>query len=248
MGSSVIVTSLLVLSWTLRAPVPAPEGEVIFFDDFNTRASYESTLTRNATNKEYTNNSLREGHRLTKWNYSWDYSYEGSWRQAFYVVPEGKTYMEQAGRSAKDQDNRITARALIPDTAVGYVVELRQYKNDNDPLYYLIGCDPNGHHGIEFGYENQIPTTDKTVKDMYLRGTFGDGVFIEGMAKHRQWTDVTIEVDVPRKFVTWRMDGTIVSRGYVADLRPGGCFGIWMSYERGTRFDDVKITVYDKSR
>lgn len=225
----------------------ATNARVLFYDDFNSHASYHRVLTKNATTQEYKDNSLPEGHLLKKWNYSWDYDPVGYWKQAFYVVPAGKDYMEQAGRSAGYVDCRITADVNIPAHAQGYTIELKQYKNDNDPLYYVIGADKTGHDGIEFGYENQIPRTDHTVKDAYLRGTFCEGIFKPDQAFFRRWVDVVIDVNVPRRFVTWKMKGQIVAQAYCMDLKPGGYFGIYMSYERGTRFADVKITAYEEA-
>ncbi len=225
------------------------ESRLIFFDDFNSSDSFHLELTPNSTNKVYKTNSLKEGHLPKKWNYSWDYQYlEGDWKQAFYVVAPGETHMTQAGRSGSyfgEDPYRITADVELPETATRYTIELKQYKHDNDPIYYVLGADENGRDGVEIGYENQLPGTDETVSDAYLRGTLCEGLVLEDRAYWREWTDVRIEVDVSNKRIAWYMGGDQVIDAYARDLKPGGYFGIYMHYERGTKFDDVKITVLE---
>lgn len=240
------ILSAVLLSCILHYTAFA-EPTVIFFDDFNSEASYHTELTQNATNKVYVDNSLPAGHLLKLWNYSWEYDYHTKdWRQAFYVVAPGTDYMTQAGRSGAFRGMapyRITAKAKIPPTAKRYRIELKQYKHDNDPVFYLLGADPDGFNGIELGYENQLPGTDHTVDDAYIRGSVAQGLILKDRAHRRTWTEVTLDVDVESKIIAWTMAGDPFLTVHARDLRPGGHFGIYMRYERSTRFDDVKITV-----
>lgn len=242
------VVSFSALFLTLFLPGVLTAGSrVIFFDDFNTNESFEEAFTPNATNKVYKTNSLPEGHLLKKWNYSWEYQYlEGDWKQAFYCVAPGESVMTQAGRSGTfryEAPFRITANVEIPASAKSYRIEFKQFKNDNDPLYFVLGGDRNARDGTEIGYENQLPGTDTTVADAFLRGDICMGLIREGFAHHRKWVDVAISVDLETNYVTWTMDGKTMFTAYARDLKPGGYFGIYMRYERGTKFDDVKITI-----
>lgn len=238
--------SLFVLILTVSAiPVQAAE-RVIFEDNFDTPASYHAELTRNATHKEYGNNSLAAGHLLKKWLYSWDYDADGDWQQAFYVVAPGETVMTQAGRSACRGGNyRIVADAPIPEDAGSYTITFRQMKADNDPLFYVLGAGPTGWSDVRFGFENQLPGTDQTVDDIYLRGLFGDGVIKRGLAHRNQWVDVVIHVDLTTKVVSWKMADTLVGEAHAPALKPGGYFGLYMCFDRSGKFDDFKITVAD---
>lgn len=153
--------------------------------------------------------------------------------------------MTQAGRSGcfGGYSHRITADAEIPNDIDRYKITFKQFKSDTDPIYYVLGADKKGKNGVEFGFENQLPGTDTTVNDAYLRGVFGDGVFKEGRAFHREWVEVEIQVDVRRKLVIWMMGGKLISSGYVKDQWPGGLFGVYSCYDRNSKFDDFRITV-----
>ncbi len=225
------------------------EPREIFFDDFNGEESYEAELTKNATSKVYKTNSLLEGYLLKKWHYGWNYSYfEGDWEQAFYVVEPGTSEMIQAGRSGAYRSqcpNRITAKAVIPDDAKKYRIELKQFKADNDQIYYLLGAGKGGFDGVEIGYENQLPGTDETVPDAYIRGNVIDGLILPGRSYLGEWVDVRIDVDVEAKRIDWTMNGEPFLSLDVDNLKPGGYFGIYMHYERSTRYDDVRITILE---
>ncbi|HCX22708.1 MAG: hypothetical protein CMB80_21095 [Flammeovirgaceae bacterium] len=217
---------------------------IIFQDDFNSKGSYNDELIQNATTKEYGENALANGHLLKNWNYSWDYSYDGDWKQAFYVVPEGKDYMEQAGRSAHFGNYRIIANTPIPVTTKHYTVEFRQWKNDNDPVFFLLGSDAYGDGGIRFGYENQPPGTDQTVDTVYTRGALGSHK-IAGNTHFRQWANHQIDVNLTNKTITWTVEGVELLKGVIDDLPTGGHFGLLQHYERGTRYDDFVIKTID---
>ena len=233
-------SSYLFLITTLWAC--SPSEKVIFEDDFNTSDSYYEDLTKNATFKEYGENSLEKGHLLKKWNYSWPYSFDSVWLQAFYCVPDSADYMEQAGRSAGPGNYRIIANAEIPADAKSYEISFRQWKNDNDPVYFLLGTNAAGEGGIRFGYENQLPRTDHTVDTLYFRGVLGNAV-IPGHTHFRTWADHKIMVDQVTKEISWFANEEEIVKSKVEDFSPGGYFGLSQSYERGTRYDDFKITV-----
>lgn len=235
----------LALALTVTSALVASE-RVIFFDDFNTPASYHEALTPNATAQEYGDNALAAGHLLKKWRYSWTYEAAGNWEQAFYVVAPGETVMTQAGRSAcRRNQYRILADAPIPESAVAYTITFRQMKWDNDPLFYYLGANDTGWSETRFGFENQLPDSDKSVPDMYLRGLFGDGVIKRDLAHPGEWVDVEIHVDVARQLVTWKHAGQLVGEAHAPQLQPGGYFALGMCYDRSGKFDDFKITVVE---
>lgn len=92
----------------------------------------------------------------------------------------------------------------------------------------------------EFGCQRQLPGTDTTVKDINSKGAPGEGM-IPVQALMRQWVSHRIEISGQR--IVWRQNGIEILAGNVATLRPGGFFGIHQRYERGTRYDDVRIVV-----
>lgn len=247
MKSGTILSQISVLA--LGTCVVAAGPKVIFFDDFEGEDSHEAGLTKNATSKVYKTNSLLEGHLLKKWNYGWNYSYfEGDWEQAFYVVEPGGTELVQAGRSGAYRSqcpNRITAKAEIPEEARKYRIELKQFKADNDQIYYLLGAGMGGFDGVEIGYDNQLPGTDETVDDAFIRGNVIDGLILPGRSYLGEWVKVCIDVDVEAKRIDWTMDGQPFLSASVPGLKPGGYFGIYMHYERGTRYDDVRISILE---
>ncbi|MGF1482913.1 MAG: hypothetical protein ACFBZ8_00955 [Opitutales bacterium] len=244
----------------LSAEEAAPEGEaaaaletrtrVIFEDDFETEASYEPEKILNATFKQYVDRSLYDGYPLKKWRLCWDYVYEGRWTQAFYVRHPNEGVMIQGGRSAcNDNDGvpyRILADVEIPAEAIQYTITFRQLKKDNDPVHYLLGADANGVTEIDFGFMNQLPQSDVTTTDLYTRGIlFGDHVLYRDKVRMNEWVDVKIEVDVVTKMVRWTLDGQLIGEAWAQTLPPGGYFGMYMCWERDTRFDDFKIEIVE---
>lgn len=226
----------------LGALVGCKTSKVIFKDTFNHKNSYQSALTKNATVKEYGENAMAEGHLLTKWNYSWTYDENGDWKQAFYVVPPGKKYMEQAGRSAHFGNYRLMANQAIPKNITEYQITFDLWKNDNDPVFFLLGASINGDGGIRFAFENQLPGTDKTVNTLYTRGALGDHI-INNKDFLRKWMKHKIHVNQATKIVSWSVNGEILLEEKVENLPLGGYFGLLQHYERGTRYDNFKIQV-----
>ncbi len=216
-------------------------SNVIFSDDFDTQESYYNELTRNATQKEYGENALYEGHLLKNWIYSWDYSFDGDWTQAFYVVPKGKDYMEQAGRSAAPGNYRLITKTKIPENVHHYEITFRQFKNDNDPIFYHLGTNEKGDGGVKFGYMNQVPETDSTVNRVYMLGDLGEQI-IEDKSYFRKWANHKLSVNSESKEIKWFVNGELIFSGQSDKLPHGGHFTLSQKYERGTRYDDIEIT------
>lgn len=203
------VTTLLTIYFIISLAPNIDAREIIFNDNFNSKASYHEVLVKNATAREYGDNALAEGHLLRKWNYNWQYAYSGEWTQTFYVVPSGKDYMEQAGRSAHFGHYELITITSIPDEAKKYEIKFRQFKNDNDAISYHFGCDANGDGGVRFGYMNQVASTDSTVNWIYTEGDLGESV-IEGKTYLRQWIDHVFTVDLTKKSMTWQVNGEVI--------------------------------------
>lgn len=172
-------------------------------------------------------------------------------RRAFWCIPENaEGEVEAVGKQAARSHNSVAfARTMIPDQASAYTIEFRQWCLDNDTIGFVLGAPQPAveHGGSEFSYQRQLPGTDTTVNDIYYRGALGEGK-IEGVAFMRQWVQHRIDVDLTRRHVTWLQNGQEILSGEVPTLRPGGYFGIRQRYERGTRYDDVKITIAEPAR
>ncbi|MAE85246.1 MAG: hypothetical protein CMB80_21100 [Flammeovirgaceae bacterium] len=218
----------------------------IFADNFDSQLSYYSDYTLNATYKEYGDNSLYRGHLLRLWNYSWDYSYNGTWTQAFYVVPPKQTFMEQAGRSAHTGNYRIIAFRAIPENLSWYEIRFRMQKNDNDAVFYHFGTDENGDGGIRWGYNSQVPDTDDTSSPhLYTRGPFGEHI-VENKAQYGEWLYHTMVVYPTDDLLKWYINGDLVLEATSESGIPnGGHFAISQHYERSTRYDDFSIVGYE---
>lgn len=239
-----IVIILLGLSLSFRTYESKPKSQIIFWDTFSDTSSYFPEVTLNATCKEY-EGCNHAGYLPKKWLYNWTYTYEGDWRQAFYCIPEGKNYLEQSGRAAcKIGDMRIIANANIPEDIQKYSIDFKQYKHDNDPIYYILGGDSSGHQGLEIGFQNQLPQTDSTIQDAFLLGHYKNGTRVNMSKNWRRWMPIHIEVDFDKKRITWLMDGQVVLHENLNQFVQGGYFGIRQCYDRGTRFDDFKITIW----
>lgn len=165
-------------------------------------------------------------------------------RKGFWCIPERangtvETFMIQAGRS---HNSIAYAGVAVPASVTRYIIEFRQWANDNDYIGYIVGASEPAmrHDGAEFGYERQLPGTDTTSRDIFYRGALGTGK-IEGVAAMRKWALHRIEVDGEE--IRWFQDGIKLAEGRVAGLRPGGYFGIRHRYDRGSRYDDVVISI-----
>lgn len=238
-------TCWLVLVTLTVLPVRA---QVIFFDDFG-----EASRGERATNIVQEPPPVGLGYPTdTPWGYrpkKWIVADEepNGPRRGFWCLPVGtngvvELYLRQAGRS---HNSIAYAGVPVPTNAAHYTIEFKQWCNDNDYIGYIVGASQPllDHNGIEFGYERQLPNTDQTVKDAYYRGALGTGQ-IAGQARMHQWVSHRIEVDGPT--VRWFQDDFKMLEGVAPALRPGGYFGIRQRYERGTRNDDVRITLRTK--
>ncbi len=185
------------------------------------------------------------GYSLKKWIVADPHATEA--RRAFWCIPERadgtiETYAQQSGRS-KNSVAYIGTR--IPGNANRYSIEFRQWCNDNDYIGFVVGAsEPTSRHdGAEFGYTRQLPGTDTTVKDAYLSGVLADAK-ISGQALRKQWVRHRIEVD--GKKLSWFQNDRLMASKKIATLKPGGYFGIRHRFERGTRYDDVRIYTVSK--
>ncbi len=186
------------------------------------------------------------GYRLKNWLIA--DSEPDQQRRAFWCIPqrasgEIKSYMQQAARS---HNSICYARTMVPIHATAYTIEFRQWLNDNDTIGFILGASQPEleHDGVEFSYQRQLPGTDTTVEDIYYKGALGEGI-IRGEAGMKQWKAHRIEVE--GQTIRWFQDNTLLLEGSATDLRAGGYFGIRQRYERGTRYDDVRITIQQQT-
>lgn len=167
-------------------------------------------------------------------------------RRGFWCIPERAdgTVESYAQQSARSHNSIAYAATSLPSNASHYVIEFRQWCNDNDTIGFILGASKPilTHDGVEFSYQRQLPGTDKSVRDIYYKGALGEGMIV-GQSMMKQWASHRIEVTGTR--ITWSQNGVRLLDRDVAGLRPGGHFGIRQRYERGTRYDDVKITVIE---
>lgn len=224
-------------------------AEVIFEDKFaaTSRGELKPNLVREPPPRGmgYRTNAP-EGFLLSKWSVA-DIEPHGN-RRAFWVIPKRadgriESYAEQAGRS---RNSICFANARVPEDAEHYVIEFRQWANDNDYIGFIVGASETviKHDGVELGYARQLPGTDTTVRDIYYRSPWGRGMILNE-AKRRQWVQHRIEVD--GSHIAWSQDNRVLLAGTVKSLGRGGFFGIRQTYERGTRYDDVRIKVLKRS-
>ena len=243
-----LILNLLLATSTLLTTQVQAEPLLIFEETFGPRSRGE--LKPNLVKEPppvgmgYTTD-VPEGFVLKNWIIA-DVEADGP-RRSFWTIPKREDgtieeYGEQAGRS---RNSIAFAGVAIPSDATHYVIEFRQRANDNDYIGFVLGAPEPiyEHDGVEFGYERQFPGTDDTVRDIYYRGAFGRGR-IDGRAEVRRWADHRFEVR--GQHVTWSQNGEALLAGSLSTLRPGGWFGIRQSYERGTRYDDVRITVLER--
>jgi hypothetical protein len=228
-------------------PAPTDDGRAIFFDTFD--ESSRGPRVRNRVvdappaGMGYTTDTPF-GYELKNWIIA-DAEADGP-RRSFWCVPEtadGKVeaFARQAARS---HDSIAFVKTQLPPDAARYAIEFRQWCNDNDYIGFVLGAsNPEmKHDGVEFGYERQEPGTDNTVDAVHHRGALGKGK-IDGHAAMKRWAAHRIDVDLAAKRVRWTQDGQTLLEGDAPALNPGGHFGIRQRYERGTRYDDVKIKI-----
>jgi len=160
-------------------------------------------------------------------------------RKGMWVIPPNSGYMEQGGRSS---NSVLFINKPIPVQIQNYDILFKQYRNDNDPIMYVLGAaEPHHEAGFEFGCMIQVPGTDSTTNNAYIMGALGDTIVEEAAYRH-VWAENIIEVRGEN--VRWLVNGNLMAKGRIEGLTPGN-FGIRQRYERGTRFDDVKITILE---
>ncbi len=163
-------------------------------------------------------------------------------RRGFCCIPDAAdgtidSYAVQAGRS---RNSIAFVGVPVPASAKRYRIEFRQAAGDNDYIGFVVGASTPAvaHNGIEFGYDRQLPGTDTSVDDAYLRGALGEAVLV-GQALRKQWAQQRIEVDGDT--VRWFQNNRLTAEGKPAGLNSGVYFGIQQKFERGTKYDDVRI-------
>jgi hypothetical protein len=158
-------------------------------------------------------------------------------KKGFWVIPPDSGYLEQGGRS---HNSVLFANVPVPDKTTHFDISFRQYRADNDYIGYIIGSDePRINGGIEFGYMTQVPGTDSTTVNAYIQGDLGESE-VKNAAFMHKWASHMIKVRGDS--IYWSVNGIILSKGKTTGKSSSGYFGIRQRYERGTRYDDFKIT------
>lgn len=236
------VLTLLLIS-LVHSPAAASD-HVLFHDDFGPESRGERVRNRVVDpppgGMGYKSDT-HYGYLLKKWLIA--DSEPHLQRRALWCIPENLDgEIEDVGKQVARSHNSIAyARNLIPETVSEYTIEFRQWCHDNDTIGFILGASQPvmEHDGVEFSYQRQLPGTDTTVDDAYYRGALGEGR-LEGKAYMRQW--VNHRIHVRDQTIRWFQNDELMLEGEVEELRPGGYFGIRQRYERGTRYDDVRIT------
>lgn len=227
--------------------VPVTRDLLVFADEFDSLSRGE--LRQNFISEPSPlglgySTDTPHGYELKKWIISDEWSHEN--RRSFWCIPQRRdgsimSYAQQSGRS---KNSVAYAETPLPDDSSHYTIEFRQWCNDNDYIGYIIGASEAhfSHDGAEFGYQRQLPGTDDTVDDAYLSGDLGE-MKVDGQALMRQWVQHRIEVK--GKSISWYQNDVLIAINEVSDFTPAGYFGIRQSFERGTRYDDVRITIVE---
>ena len=217
------------------------EKTIIFQDDFGTASQGE--LVENVVQLPhpqglgYDWNVIVKGHLPVKWTMVDEIPFPEP-KKGFWVIPPDSGYMEQGGRS---HNSVLFANVPVPEKTENYDISFRQYRADNDYIGYLIGLpEPALKGGIEFGYMIQVPGTDSTTVNGYLQGDLGELVAPDLACPH-QWANHHIKVRGDS--ISWFQEGKLMAGSVIAGKSKTGYFGIRQRYERGTRYDDLKIVV-----
>jgi len=214
---------------------------IIFQDDFGMESQGE--LVENVIQLSpplglgYDWKVLPGGYLPVKWNHI-DELEPSDPKKGFWVIPPDSGYMEQGPRS---HNSVLFADVEVPVKTENFDIFFRQYRSDNDYIGYLIGPpEPALEGGIEFGYMIQVPGTDSTTVNAYVQGDLGELVVPE-MAFPHQWANHQIKVRGDS--ISWFQEGKLLAGSVITGKSKTGYFGIRQRYERGTRYDEVKITI-----
>lgn len=215
---------------------------VIFQDDFGSASQgnhVENVIHLPPPNGlNYTWNVLAGGNLPTQWVMVDEIPFPEP-KKGFWVVPADSGYLEQGGRS---HNSVLFAKVAIPMDVENYDIYYEQYRGDNDYIGYVIGLpEPAIEGGIEFGYMIQVPGTDSTTVDAYVTGDLGEHFIPESAFQH-QWINHRIKVRCDS--VTWFQAEQLMAQSVITGKSKTGYFGIRHRYERGTRYDNVKIIIY----
>ncbi len=160
-------------------------------------------------------------------------------KRGFWVIHPDSGYLQQAGRS---HNSILFCRTPVPDNISAYDISFSQFRGDNDYIGYIVGApEPSLHPGIEFGYMTQIPGTDSTTLDAYIKGDFGESC-IPGMALMRAWSRHRIEIR--ESTIDWYLNNKLIANGTTHGRPTHGYFGIRHRYDRNTCYRHFKIEVY----
>ena len=163
----------------------------------------------------------------------------GEPKKGFWVIPADSGFLQQGGRS---HNSILFTKSAVPEGTENYDIQFRQYRHDNDYIGYILGAASHGlEEGIEFGYMTQVPGTDSTTLDAYIKGDLGESL-AGGMALMFAWT--SHRITIRGQEISWYINEKLVAAGAVAGKSTHGYFGIRQRYDRNTRYDDVKIIAY----
>lgn len=238
---NLIITIVIVYGFSGCDQRNPGEGKIIFYDDFG--AASQGELVENVIQLPppqglgYDWKVLPDGYLPVKWIHI-DELEPSDPKKGFWVIPPDSGYIEQGGRS---HNSVLFANVAIPEKTENFDIFFRQLRGDNDYIGYLIGLpEPALEGGIEFGYMIQVPGTDSTTVNAYVQGDLGELVVPE-MAFQHQWANHQIKVRGDS--ISWYQEGKLMVGSVITGKSKTGYFGIRQRYERGTRYDDLKIVI-----
>ncbi len=233
-----VVITMSNLFCSCKSPAKGPSPKLLFEDHFDQQScgAYRENIIQlpPPAGLGFTWKVTAGGFDPVNWVFSDELENDNP-KKGFWVIPPDSGYLEQAGRS---HNSVLFANTPIPEDCKHYLISFKQYRNDNDPILYVIGArQPNWNQGMEFGYMTQEPGTDSTTNHAFTLGIVGE-TLVENMAFSHQWVEHTIEVQ--GNSIRWNINEHPVGKAEIAGPK-SGYFGIRQKYERGTRYDDFKI-------
>jgi hypothetical protein len=225
-----------ILLFTCNSPNKKQEEEnnlpvVLFEDDFSntSQGEYVENIIHLPPPQGlgYTWKVLEGGYLPSKWIYS-DELEPDEPRKGFWVIPADSGYLSQGGRS---HNSVLFADTSIPADVENYSITFRQFRGDNDPIMFVLGAQtPVFDSGYEIGYMIQVPGTDSTTNNAFIRGALGEQI-VENAAFAHEWAQH--KIDVQGQQVKWTCNNKLMAEGIIDGLKPG-YFGIRHRYERNT--------------
>jgi hypothetical protein len=183
-------------------------------------------------------NVLESGYEPLHWE-MFDESGPADPKRGFWVIHPDSGYLQQAGRS---RNSILFCNTAVPDHISAYDINFSQFRGDNDYIGYILGAPgPSLYPGIEFGYMTQVPGTDSTTKDAFVKGALGE-FRVPEMALMRQWANHRIEVR--DSTIAWYLNEELMAKGTSKGVPLHGLFGIRHRYDRNTCYRKFKIILY----